>query len=159
MWRGRGGSAGEAGGTCAKALWHSGESELRNYGRPAWLPGKHPGLGGTPEVCVAILVADERRKMLKGFGQGSDPALWKGPSGFLVENGLERGRSGRRIGWEAVAGPRGDGGGLQQVEAEVARRVLRPVEEETSQKLAVREGEASRVVCRGRIMLDGEAIC
>lgn len=37
---GVGGSAGEAGGTCAKALWHSGESGLRNYGRPAWPQGR-----------------------------------------------------------------------------------------------------------------------
>lgn len=31
--------------------------------------------------------------MVEGFSQGTAPAFWKAPSGFLVENGLERGKS------------------------------------------------------------------
>lgn len=38
-------------------------------------------------------------------------------------------------------------------------KVLRPVEEETSSGLAVREREVSRLVCRAGLMLEGEAIC
>lgn len=58
-----------------------------------------------------------------------------------------------------MAGPRGDGGGLHQVEVEVVRRVWRPVEEKASSGLAVRERKMSRLVCRVGLMLNGEAIC
>lgn len=55
-------------------------------------------LEGLKNCELGVCVVDEKRNRLKGFGQGSDPARWKGPSGFLVENGLERGTSGNRIG-------------------------------------------------------------
>lgn len=45
------------------------------------------------------------------------------------------------------------------MEAEFVRRVLRPVEEETSTGLAMREREVPRLVCRAGLTLRGEAIC
>lgn len=45
------------------------------------------------------------------------------------------------------------------MEAEVVRRVLKPVEEETSSGLAVREKEVPRLVCRAGLTLRGEVIC
>lgn len=44
------------------------------------------------------------------------------------------------------------------MEAEVVRRVWRPVEE-TSSALAMREREVPRLVCRAGLTLRGEAIC
>lgn len=58
---------------------------------------KHQVLEGFKNCELGILVVDERRKIMKGPDQRSDPVHWKGPSGFLVKNGLKRGTRGNKI--------------------------------------------------------------
>ena len=68
------------------------------------------------------MVTDEsRRKLWKGFSQGSDPAFWKGPSSFLVENRLERDKS-EAEGFGGHSRTQGRAlGGLHQAEVEMER--------------------------------------
>lgn len=58
----------------------------------------------------------------KNYNQGNEPAFWKGPSSFLVENGLE-GDESEAEGFRGHSRTQGRAlGGLHQAEVEMERR-------------------------------------